>query len=474
MRAPLSWLREYVDLPDDVDRRGPARTGSTALGLKLEALERPGADIDGPARRRPGAETVDEPQKNGKTINWCQVDCGPRARASAASSAARTTSRVGDLVVVSLPGRGAARRLRDRRPQDLRPRLRRDDLLHRASSASATTTAASSCSTRARRRRRARRPTRRPARACATTSSSSRSTPTAATRLSLRGIAREAAIAYDVPFRDPALRDVPAPNDDGYPVPRRGRPTAARSSSTRTVTGLRPVGADPAVDARRRVQLAGMRPISLAVDVTNYVMLELGQPIHGYDARPAGRPDRRAPGRREGETLTTLDDVDAHAVRRGPADHRRQRPDRHRRRHGRRDHRAVGETTATWSSRPRTSSRPTIFRTARRHKLPSEASKRFERGVDPLLPAVRRRPGRRTCSSSTAAARVDRRRHLRRQRRRDQPSITADVDLPARVTGMPIDADDHRRAPAHASAARSTVDGDGALDRRCRRPGGPT
>ena len=40
-----------------------------------------------------------------------------------------------------------------------------------------------------------------------------------------------------------------------------------------------------------------MRPISLAVDVTNYVMLELGQPIHGYDGDLLSRPDRGTTGR---------------------------------------------------------------------------------------------------------------------------------------------------------------------------------
>ena len=55
----------------------------------------------------------------------------------------------------------------------------------------------------------------------------------------------------------------------------------------------------------RRIQLAGMRPISLAVDVTNYVMLEMGHPIHGYDLdKLAGTVRvRRAT---EGEHLTTL------------------------------------------------------------------------------------------------------------------------------------------------------------------------
>ena len=60
---------------------------------------------------------------------------------------------------------------------------------------------------------------------------------------------------------------------------------------------------------RRRLAQAGVRSISLAVDVTNYVMLELGQPMHAFD-RDAS-PGRSPCGwRREGEKLTTLDGVD--------------------------------------------------------------------------------------------------------------------------------------------------------------------
>ena len=77
------------------------------------------------------------------------------------------------------------------------------------------------------------------------------------------------------------------------------------------MTGFDPAAPTPAWMARR-IQLAGMRPISLAVDVTNYVMLELGQPIHGFDRDKLAGPIvvRRA---RAGERVTTLDGADRDA-----------------------------------------------------------------------------------------------------------------------------------------------------------------
>ena len=64
---------------------------------------------------------------------------------------------------------------------------------------------------------------------------------------------------------------------------------------------------------RRRLTAAGMRPINNVVDVSNYVMLELGQPNHAYDLATLGGGGFRVRLAPEGETLTTLDDVDAHA-----------------------------------------------------------------------------------------------------------------------------------------------------------------
>src|SRR6476619_8530242 len=105
MKTPLSWLREYVDLPDDLSTPELARR-LTALGLKLESLERTGGDITGPLVVGRVLTLEAEPQKNGKTINWCTVDVGaangtgePQGIVCGAHNFG-----VGDLVVVVLPG----------------------------------------------------------------------------------------------------------------------------------------------------------------------------------------------------------------------------------------------------------------------------------------------------------------------------------------------------------------------------------
>ena len=147
-----------------------------------------------------------------------------------------------------------------------------------------------------------------------------------------------------------------------------------------TVTGVDPTRPSPRWLARR-VQLAGMRSISLAVDITNYVMLETGQPIHAYDRDRLDGPIvvRRA---QDGEKLTTLDDVvrplDPQDLlitdRTGPIGLAG----------------VMGGASTELSSATRNVvieaahfDAMTIARTSRRHKLSSEASRRFERGVDP-------------------------------------------------------------------------------------------
>src|ERR1700710_1888385 len=105
MKAPVSWIREYADLPADVavDDLAPRLT---ALGLKLESLERPGHDITGPLVIGRVLTMEPEPQKNGKTINWCKVDVGDANGSGEPQGivCGATNFKPGDLVVVVLPG----------------------------------------------------------------------------------------------------------------------------------------------------------------------------------------------------------------------------------------------------------------------------------------------------------------------------------------------------------------------------------
>jgi phenylalanyl-tRNA synthetase beta chain len=199
--------------------------------------------------------------------------------------------------------------------------------------------------------------------------------------LSVRGLARELAIAFDVPYRDPGLLEVPPVDAASWPVHIEDE-QGCRRFVVRQVSGVHAAAESPWW-MRRRLQLAGIRPISLPVDVTNYVMLELGHPMHAFDASKVDGDlvVRRAT---EGEKLTTLDGVcreldpddivicDASgpvslaAVMGGESTE-------------------VGPQTTSLLLEAANWDPASVARAARRHKLPSEASRRFERGVDPAL-----------------------------------------------------------------------------------------
>lgn len=210
-------------------------------------------------------------------------------------------------------------------------------------------------------------------------------TPDRGYALSVRGIARELAYALGVAFRDPGR--VPAPAGTAQPAyPVQVRDTVGCDRFTaRMVRGVDPTVATPGW-MRQRLTVAGVRSISLAVDVTNYVMLELGQPMHAFDAdRLTGAlVVRRAEA---GEKVTTLDGVVRSLTAEdmvicddtGPVSLAAVM--------GGETSEVVGGTTnvlleaAHWDP-------VMVGRTARRHRLFSEAAKRWERGVDPALPLV--------------------------------------------------------------------------------------
>jgi phenylalanyl-tRNA synthetase beta chain len=386
MRVPLSWLREYVDLPATETGRD-VQAKLISAGLEVETVEQLGQDLKGPLVVGQ-VLTIEELEGFKKPIRFCTVDVGqangtgePQEIVCGARNFA-----VGDKVVVVLPGAtlpgGFSIAVRKTYGKTSHGMICSSDELGMGDDGThgiivlppetevgkdaiellelvdevldiAVTANRGDC-------------------------------------LSLRGVARETAIAYGLPLRDPALIDVPGPNAFGYPV-QVTEPAGCDRFTARTVTGLSPEARSP-IWLQRRLQKVGMRPISLAVDVTNYVMMELGQPLHAYDRSLVQGTIgvRRAEA---GEKLVTLDGVerklDAEDLvitdDRGPiglagvmgganteiADHE-----------------DVENATTDVVIEAAHFNAVSIARTARRHKLSSEASRRFERGVDPQAAAA--------------------------------------------------------------------------------------
>lgn len=450
MRAPVSWIREYVDLPEEVTSAEIARR-LTALGLKLEALEVGGADITGPLVVGRVLTMDPEPQKNGKTINWCTVDVGdangtgePQGIVCGAHNFAP-----GDLVVVVLPGGvlpgGFAISARKTyghvsagmicSARELGLGEDHDGIIVLPADAGKPGDDAFDVL------------------GLREDVIEMEINPDRAYALSLRGVAREVALAFGVAFRDPVHRTTPPADDAGHPVVV-DDPTGCPVFVARTVSGFDPAAPTPDWMARR-IQQAGMRPISLAVDVTNYVMLETGRPIHAYDRDTVagGLRIRRAA---EGERLTTLDGTtrtlttedlvvadDSGAIGLGGV--------------------MGGESTEISAGTTRVLVEAahwdpvSMFRTGRRQRITSEAGRRNERGADPA-----------TCEA--AADRVVELLTTYGGGTADpgvtvvggppeRTTITAATDLAARITGMPIDDD---TAVAHLETVGCEVVRDGA------------
>ena len=115
-------------------------------------------------------------------------------------------------------------------------------------------------------------------------------TPDRADCLSLAGVAREVGVINRSSVQGPPIDPVPARIDDRFPV-RLDAPQACPNYVCRVIRNIDPVAATP-LWMQERLRRSGMRSISPVVDVTNYVLLELGQPMHGFDLAKLDREIR--------------------------------------------------------------------------------------------------------------------------------------------------------------------------------------
>src|SRR4051794_13888300 len=371
MRVPLSWLREYVDLPATETGRD-VQAKLISAGLEVETVEHLGADLKGPLVVG-RVLAIEELTEFKKPIRYCQVDIGnPEAQNIICGA---TNFAEGDLVAVILPGGVlpggfaiSARKTYGRGSEGMICSERElgigdghDGILVLPESSGAT-----------------------PGQDAAELLQLRDDvldiavTPDRGYTASIRGVAREAATAFGVPFLDPAGTLPPEETTGAYPASVED-PAACSRYVLREVRGLDPAAPSP-IWLMRRLQKCGVRSVSLAVDITNYLMLELGQPLHAWDRGKLQGPIvvRRA---RSGERMETLDhvvrDLDPGDIlitdESGPVNIAG----------------VMGGLTTEIDEKSTEIvieaahfSPEAIGRTARRHKLHSDSSYRFERGVD--------------------------------------------------------------------------------------------
>ena len=405
MRVPISWLRAYAPIPEPVDAAEVGRR-LTAAGLEVESVEQVGHDMRGVVVGQ--VLSVEELTGFKKPIRYCHVAvsepelAGPPEKATGVICGA-TNFDVGDRIAFAPPGsvlpggfeigaKPAYGRMSNGMicsakelaigddhtgilvlPPDaplgadfIQYAALKDDVLEISV------------------------------------------TPDRGYAVSIRGVARELASAYGVPFTDPAQTFQPGEDASGQVIEINGKeamadvfgadlaaegpdvwpasiadPTACDRFVLREVRGFDPQAPTP-LWMRVRLARCGVRTVSLAVDVTNYLMLELGQPLHAFDRSKLTGPIvvRRA---REGETLEALDHVTRTLYPEdilitddsGPI--------------------SMAGTMGGLATEIDENSADIVIegahfsdvgtaRMSRRHRLHSEASYRFERGVDRELP----------------------------------------------------------------------------------------
>ena len=376
MRAPLSWIKDFVDLPSSLTADDIGK-GLVRVGFEVEDVIYQGADVKGPLVFGE-VLSIEEITEFKKPIRYVGLDCGEKQTRFVICGA--TNFVVGDMVLVALPGSVlpgnfeiAARETYGKTSNgmicsakelglsddhagimvfdkeqvsskdDVREKLQLDDIIFDIAVNSDRGYA-----------------------------------------LSIRGVAREIAGAFDLKFNDPAnqLRGLNFEKSGSGVKPKIDDKESASVFYLRTLSNFDSKATTP-LWMRRRIEKMGMRSISLVVDVTNYVMLELGQPLHAFDRKKI-KGDLRVARAGKSAKFVTLDGQERTL---DPADLMvcdDERPLALAGTMGGLYSEITDETTEIALEAVRFNP-IAIAQNSRRHKLSSEASRRLERGVDPCL-----------------------------------------------------------------------------------------
>ena len=376
MRAPLSWIKEFVDIPASVTAE-QISDGLIRVGFEVEEIIKQGADLTGPLKFAK-VLSIEEITEFKKPIRYVGLDCADGQTRYVICGA--TNFAVGDVVVAALPGA-----------------VLPGDFTIGARETYGKTSNGMICS----------------GRELGISDDHAgimvfgedevtiganaievlqindvifdiAVNPDRGYALSIRGVAREVAGSLNLKFTDPvdALRSLKFEEKGKGVTAKIGEKSSASVFYLRTLSNFDPKATTP-IWMRRRIEKMGMRSISLVVDVTNYVMLELGQPLHAFDKAKirGGLTIKRAGTAQKFVTLDgverTLDPNDlmvcddeqplALAGTMGGLSSE------------------ITETTTDIALEAVHFCEVCIAKNSRRHKLSSEASRRLERSVDPSL-----------------------------------------------------------------------------------------
>jgi phenylalanyl-tRNA synthetase beta chain len=376
MRAPLSWLREFVEIPANITAE-EISDGLIRVGFEVEEIIESGAGLTGPLKFGK-VLSIEEITEFKKPIRYVGLDCGEKEVRYVICGA--TNFAVGDVVVVALPDavlpgdfKIAARETYGKTSNGMICSSRELGLGDDHSGIMVFAEGDVEIG------------------ADAIVGLEINDTifdiavnPDRGYALSIRGVAREIAGAFGLKFVDPVdvLRKV-AFADTGKGVAAKIEdPKTASVFYLRTLSNFDPSAKTP-MWMRRRIEKMGMRSISLVVDVTNYVMLELGQPLHAFDkAKISGGLTIKRAGK--AQPFTTLDGQ----VRQLDPDDLMVWDDKQPLALGGTmggQHSEISDDTTDIAIEAARFDPVCVAKVSRRHKLSSEASRRLERGVDPSL-----------------------------------------------------------------------------------------